>query len=388
MKKIILSLVFFILTSSSAYAAYETTERMEILSIDSVNQNLVVQRKNDTRQWLLHYKGKCGDDLAVGESPVVVVQNDLDSKNDYIKIDSSTRCEIDQAEVITGMINVEQAYKGNTSAIIQTENGDRYYITYGSACNGLRNFKTVYTEQAGQSFNEGDNIYLPDNLGQCYVFYADRIRENVETLAPEDAKTDETRPTSVSGVKVIPTNGSVFLVWRPATDNVGVDHYVISYYHYSINSSEYDLDGMPNKSISVRTTAHITGLTNEETYFFYIAAVDAEGNVSSEWSEEVSGTPRNVAGVPSSYTKTKLNLRLVQETDDSFLFRWDRISAYDHQTITLDAGRERDFGLTSWNNQYLRVSKEDSRKGKTLTLTVRCYNSRGSRFEESIEFEF
>lgn len=92
---------------------------------------------------------------------------------------------------------------------------------------------------------------------------------------------DTTAPSVPANVRVTgTTQSSVSLAWNAATDDTGVDHYVVS----------YSTAAGTARTVTVNSpSATISGLTPETAYTFSVTAVDAAGNESAS-SATVSAT--------------------------------------------------------------------------------------------------
>lgn len=109
------------------------------------------------------------------------------------------------------------------------------------------------------------------------------------------AATDSEAPSDVENLVVLETsNQAVKLKWDAATDNTGVAGYVVYYGLSPVTKSGETYDF--NKDTGKVTTYTVTGLTNDEKYYFSVIAYDAAGNESANWAYEVSATPKSEAG--------------------------------------------------------------------------------------------
>ncbi|MBU0727497.1 fibronectin type III domain-containing protein [Patescibacteria group bacterium] len=386
MKKFISIIIGLALFIPLASAYYEWTERVDVLKADPLTDNLVILR-NGNEKWLIHYNGNC-DSVVNNSTTTISIRSQLDESSDYLKLSSYLKCKIDQAEIITGTFYVDDVYTSKTTAIVTDESGKQYEIHYNSRCNGMWGYQNdeVYYYKYRSNLAEGDRLYLPDDEYECQLSYVDLIQES---KGVEEAEGDNSVPTTVTGVQATPSDGSVFLSWDEATDNVGVDHYVISYHTYSVNPESYSYSQMPNKTEVDGTNYEITDLDNSDLYYFYVLAVDEAGNMSSDWSQEETATPSSsIRRTDMDEVQTDVNLRITSESAYSFLIEWDKIDSYDRQTILFEVDGERDFVYYDWWKDYMRINKKDSRKGKKLKLIVKEYNIKGSLFEEEIEFDY
>jgi hypothetical protein len=182
----------------------------------------------------------------------------------------------------------------------------------------------------------------------------------------------------------------VHLSWRVAKDNVGIDHYIVSYNDGYLNTKTIPAQNMPNQIETQNTYLTIDDLENNETYFFWVLAVDTSGNMGDQWSTIARATPK--ASVLSddmvSSGESDMNLRIEAETSRSFLIRWDKIPNVNHYTVILETDGDREFAQTGLAKRHIRILKRSHRQGKELTLIVRAYSLRDLLKEEEISFEF
>jgi len=112
--------------------------------------------------------------------------------------------------------------------------------------------------------------------------------------------TDTVEPSFVENVVATPGDGEIQLQWDAATDNVKVTGYAVFYGTTSVVQAYLDLEeGEDPSTIQydevldlenvLKTT--VEALENDTTYYFAVVAVDAAGNESLEYSQEVSATP-------------------------------------------------------------------------------------------------
>jgi hypothetical protein len=383
MKKILSAIFIVMITAMCARASYGATLTVKILSLDTTTKNAVIDY--NSKDILLHYKGNCT--LKEGADAKITISGELNANGDTIFTDNYYQCTIDQAEEVNGRLTLDQVFY-NYSAIATDENGKQYDISYDARCLSIARYwrSEVYLYKAGSKIAVADEMFLPRNEGSCSITY---IHERPASTSTPKTTGDTQKPTSVSSLTATPGNTSVYLNWRAASDNTGVDHYVISYSTSGIDTKEYGVNDMPNKIETAKTSYTVTGLMNEETYFFYVAAVDAAGNTSSDWSPEAIARPlSSISKIPTSTTKNQIVISKKLETDTSITFKWTSIAAISRQTVILAVNGTRDFAFTSWTGNDIKISKSIYRKGKSLKLTVRQYDIRGQMFESSFSFSF
>lgn len=106
---------------------------------------------------------------------------------------------------------------------------------------------------------------------------------------------DSVPPSDVENVSITPGDATVTLTWDVATDDTAVTGYKIYVGTHAVTSPDdsYDLDPITVENVITYT---VTDLENDETYYFAITAIDAAGNESENYSNEVSATPLDIAG--------------------------------------------------------------------------------------------
>jgi len=98
------------------------------------------------------------------------------------------------------------------------------------------------------------------------------------------------KPSDVTGLKAFPGNSRVTLVWNPATDAAGIDHYRI-YFGTDPKSMTNVVD-----TFGASPTWYIPNLPNGTTMYFAVKAINKDGNDSQNPSAVVSATPSENAG--------------------------------------------------------------------------------------------
>jgi len=388
MKKLLSIVIGLLIITPLAFAYYETAERATVLYFNTVTRNVVIEREDE--MWLLRYNGSC-DNMTVGGSIVLAIRNEFDGVDDYLKTNSYYKCDIEQAEEISGTLKVDYVFNDKTQAGVTDENGEQYNILFNSSCSRILGYmyKDIFYKRYQSSLSRGDYIYLPRNEGRCPLSYVGHVEKDIAEPEPIDPDLDVTEPSIVRDVNAIPGDGEVYLNWDEADDNVAIDHYIVSYSEYTLDTQRYDVDDLPNKTDVRGENLTVKGLKNENRYYFYVLAVDTSGNKSSVWSEEVSAEPKSaIHAINPDPIRPKTEIVQIQETSLSFLFKWDKLPLHKRETIVLEADMEREFAFVNWNKNYIRILKKDTRKGKDLKLIVKQYNSRGQMFKDEFEFSF
>ncbi|MFH0820616.1 MAG: hypothetical protein V1908_02470, partial [Candidatus Peregrinibacteria bacterium] len=207
---------------------------------------------------------------------------------------------------------------------------------------------------------------------------------------PKVTTGDVIRPSDVTRVRAIPRNGKAYVYWRTATDNVAVDHYLVSTSRYPMDRKKMTADSAENQQSTKNAYLAVENLENDTDYYFYVMAVDAAGNKSSFWSESAH------AKVKSSITpdavkltdQRKLNIRVIEETENYFLIRWLTPPTTTRFLTVFMVDGKLEFSLKNSLTTELKIAKTAIRKGKKLKLTISAFSPRGFVEQEKIDFSF
>lgn len=375
---------------TTSYAGYEIAKQVTATNVvDSLNNFILVEGNGET--FLIHHQTGCGD-VHEGTKLTLVIRGELDGNLDTMWNGDSQSCTVDQAELITGTMVVTTFSTSDTYTSV-SDNGKPYRIFYSERCSAMKNMgrKEVYVHKFGTELRAGDKFFLPDAGEVCGITYVES-----ELFTPPEPKPDlgdVKRPTTPTHFRAIPSTTAVYLYWDAAEDDGGIAYYVISasLYHRDDPVAQ-DPDVKPQemqdtfKTSSNYTRLRLTGLQPDELYFFRIIAVDNAGNESSYWSEEATAfTKSSIAQI--SLENELLRIYQAQETDSSFLFRWNNLSG-SRYSVALEVDNERVFAESEWNQNYIRILKKPDRKGKKLELIVHSLNSLGVDQKDTITFSF
>lgn len=350
--------------------------------------NVILTRPSDQTRWLLKLKAGCPAPQA-GQNVGLGVRGSLNGNNDYLDLGNRIRCLVQQALEFNEVLTVLSTNR--TQAVVQDEKGGKFRIFTEASCPDLLSFvnQAVYLNRAGPTVKKGDELLVPGEPRVCFL-------KLVEPALPDSPPTpqpagDIQAPSDVVNVRALPrTNGRVMVYWPKASDNVGIDHYVVSYARYAIDRKHLEFDSAEHKMETKATLLTIDGLQNDTDYYFYVLAVDAAGNRSSFWSEAAHGRPSSslFEGLPKQTGQRILDLHLALETDRYFLFRWKRPPTTTRFMIGLTINGRPDFGLTNSNLTQIPIYKSAARRGQKLTLTISAFNTRSFIEQEKLEFAF
>lgn len=146
------------------------------------------------------------------------------------------------------------------------------------------------------------HTYLP-SIVTFIIFFLGLSGGNIaHSQGTSSSPLDSLEPSDIENVIVQAGDGEVQLTWTGATDNVDVIGYKIYRGTRSVKTSEdrYDLPTIPVGNVKTYT---VKNLTNGQTYYFTVTAVDAAGNESLNYGPEVTASPKS-------------GLRLIPTEDD------------------------------------------------------------------------
>ncbi|NWA37016.1 fibronectin type III domain-containing protein [Pseudomonas reactans] len=128
-----------------------------------------------------------------------------------------------------------------------------------------------------------------------------------------NANPDTTAPTAPDGLKSLSvTSNSASLSWNASTDNIGVDHYVVSYQAAGSTAKTH---------VATGTTAVLRNLASATTYTVSVVAVDAAGNTSTPSAAIQVTTEQVIIDTTAPSVPTALSVNNV--TDSSVSLSWN-----------------------------------------------------------------
>lgn len=183
-----------------------------------------------------------------------------------------------------------------------------------------------------------------------------------EVSATPDA---DPAPSAPQNLSATPGNRQVILFWRknPEADFLR--------YRIYAGTSQQPTTLWDSTNVRTDTTKTISGLTNNTTFYFRIAAVDIAGHVSF-YSNQVSATPQDLVPPlpPTQLTATtgnsQITLRWMKNTEPDFLRYRIYFGLSQNTTLLWDSSAQRTdtiktyTGLTNGTTYYVRVTAIDS----------------------------
>jgi len=145
---------------------------------------------------------------------------------------------------------------------------------------------------------------------------------------PKVYAADTVSPSTVENFEITEVSDkTVKLKWNAATDDTGVANYNIYYGEVSIHSANGQYTSVVN--VGNVTTYTLSNLTNNRTYFFSISALDAVGNESEYYSNEVSARPPDF--IADTTTPSDVENLKAEAGNQKITLTWD--ASTDNQQI-------------------------------------------------------
>ncbi|MBU0577458.1 hypothetical protein KJ742_00235 [Patescibacteria group bacterium] len=218
MKRFIATLITLMLLAPFASAEYEYTQDFDILSLNSRENNLIIEHEGGTL--LLHYMGSC--DLEGADQVTIAIRGTLNSNGDRLVDENHDTCYIDQAVEINGLLILDQVF-ANRTALVTDEKGNGYDIEYDARCLSMPRYwrDEIYLYKVGFNIATADIIYLPNNQGSCTLSY---VKKRYSAPAVEGEKEEEeikeesviitTEPTGINLTETEETFESFLFNWN------------------------------------------------------------------------------------------------------------------------------------------------------------------------------
>lgn len=186
------------------------------------------------------------------------------------------------------------------------------------------------------------------------------------------AATDTVAPSDVNNLVAVAGDGVILLTWDVATDNVGVKGY---YVYSGLESVEDEGDEYTFGAQDVGNviSAEVLGLENNTTYYFALTAYDAAGNESSNYSLEVSATPKSGLVLPGdTIAPTVVGAEAFSKIEVDVEFSEKVVLPEDHPEQAFTVETETTFESLEILDAVVLDDEdvEDGKEGKVVRLTT------------------
>jgi len=254
----------------------DSTEKVRVIKFDLNTKDLIVERSSGEKLLIQHNR-TCNSMST--EFPVDLIWKD--GKVVQLKVGFNEICDVYNFGTYTSdatMLNrILPANVLETEHLAEIQWNDKVYrIDYGEGCKYLREFigKQVYLYAPNGSLNNG-TLYLPNNRGQCRIS-EDGVLRTVETPTVDQG-------TPVYDIQFVAENNEAHFYWKTKeSDEKWL--FLIAYSKFKLNPADYHWRQMPNLRFSATNEYASKMLANNQKYYFYIAARNSQGVVSS-WQE-------------------------------------------------------------------------------------------------------
>ncbi len=173
---------------------------------------------------------------------------------------------------------------GSSHLISWTWTGSIAEVKLEYSINGGTDWVTVVASTANDGSYSWTVPATPST--DCLVRVSDAVDGDPQDVSDGPfTLSDGTPPSKVTNLEASATDTTVMLTWLPATDNIGVDHYLI----YRDTTSGFTPNSDDSLGFSYDTAFIDLKVGPGITYYYRVSAIDSAGN-EGEYSEEAQAT--------------------------------------------------------------------------------------------------
>lgn len=369
-------LPLLVLMALPVYA--DTLESVRVIKFWDDTDDVVVERASGERLLIQHNR-VCS--TMSTEFPMQILWSN--GKITQAKVASNELCDVynfgpySSEVLITERIASSNALSPEHLAELEWK-GARYRIDYGDGCRNLKDFVDhiayVYTPNEGL---DGAALYLPKDRGQCEIKSAEFIQQSIQDSSVADSP--------IQNLRLKAENNQAFFSWDAFEED---ENWLVLVAHskYQLNPDEYTLSQLPNLKRTKLGSIRILQLVNDQPYYFYITASNAEGELAP-WIE-VPVTPIQTRKRVINQPDPEAFEIEMTETDDAFVLAWpDKAEASRKYMIMVFVdGKRQIFELIDGAVPEYRLEKKPEWESSRFRMTVRSLPFRpfGVRFFDSI----
>lgn len=353
-------------------------EMVRVVKIVDEFNDMVVERESGEQLLIQHHKA-CNSMST--EFPVRLVWEG--DKVVQVKVASNEICKVNNFAPYSGELvlssrvlsgnalereHLAEAYYGN----------DLYEIDYSEGCRHLRNYigKRAYLTLSAEGLT-GATLYLPKARGVCTIESATLLEEGEEVERPD---------FPIKQFRYKAENNQIYFSWD-AFDEDESWLPIITYSKFPFNPDDYDrLSRLPHIKRTRNNSLRIQQLSNDQLYYFYVAAQDADGNLS-EWKQYEITPIKTNAGFRNNPDPEKFEIEM-EETDDAFIMTWpDKADISRRYLIQLFVdGKRTIFKSIEVDEAKFIIEKQPEWSRSRFRMTVRTIPNKtfGARFFDSI----
>jgi len=358
--------IFFIIAFITLFALpvyADSLESVRVIKFWDDTDDMIVER-NSGEQLLIQHNYQCS--TMSTEFPIQLLWTN--DKITQAKVASNELCKVNHFGPYSSDLTItKRIYSPNamTTEHLAEVNwqGKRYEIDYGAGCTYLRDYvgqtAFVYTPRAGL---DGATLYLPKARGECEIASATFL----ENAKPASGITE----SPIKNLQYKAENNQVYFSWDQFPDNE-TWLVLIAYSKYQLNPDDYELSQMPNLRYTKASTYRMLQLINNQPYYFYLSASNADGEVAP-WTE-IPITPIQTAKRIINHVDPDPFEIEMTETDNTFHLVWPdkSVDSRKYMIMVYVDGKREIFKLIDGTQNYFDIEKRSEWSASRCRMTLR-----------------
>ena len=366
----------FCLVALPVYA--DSLESVRVIKFWDATDDLVVERSTGERLLIQHNR-ECS--TMSTEFPMNLLWDN--GKITQAKVASNEICKVYNYGPYSSDLIISKRIPSSNSLTLEhlaevDWKGNRYEIDYSQGCTYLRDYvgKTAYVHTPRGDLN-GATLYLPKARGQCEIVSA-RYLQSLEDQ-PDIVE------SPIKNLRFKAENNQAFFTWDPFPE--GEPWLVlIAHSKHQLNPEDYTLSQMPNLKRSRYNSIRVLQLVNDQPYYFYITASNADGELAP-W-QEIPVTPvRTIRRIINNPDPESFEIEMT-ETSTSYHLVWPDKGEHSRKYLIMlyvDGVREV-LKLIDGTDNFFDVEKKPEWSSSRFRMTVRSIPKAptGLRYFDSI----
>ncbi len=353
-------------------------EMVRVVKIIDEFDDMVIERESGERLLIQHHKA-CS--TMSTEFPVRLVWEGDEVVQ--VKVASNEICKVYNFAPYSGEVTIDSRILSGNALVREhlakiVYKNDLYEIDYAEGCRYLRDYvgKRSYVQLSDADL-EGATLYLPKARGECVIESATLLEEG-----EEEVRTD----FPIKQLQYKAENNQIYFSWDAFEEDESWLP-IITYSKFPFNPDEYDqLSRLPHIKRTRNNSLRIQQLLNDQVYYFYVAAQDADGNLSEWKTFEITPVKTN-SGFKNNPDPEKFEIEM-DETDDAFIMRWPEKADVSRRyliQVFVDGKREVFKSIDTTAPEFI-IEKRPEWSRSRFRMTVRTIPNKvfGARFFDSI----
>ncbi len=372
-------LIIFILTLFISPLVYaDSLESVRVIKFWDDTDDLVIER-NSGERLLIQHNRVCH--TMSTEFPMKLIWEN--NKIVRAKVSSNEICKVYNFGPYSSELKILKRIPASNTLtkehLAEVEwNGGLYEIDYSKGCRNLRSYvgKIAYIYSPKNKLVDS-MLYLPKVKGQCNIDSAKLLKEVKQSK--------NTLDFPIKNLRFKAENNHILFSWDefPKDEKWLVQ---ISHSKYPINTNEYSLKQMPKLRRSRVNKINISQLINNQKYYFYVAASNAEGNLS-EWKEFEITPIRTMRRIINKVDIDPFEIEM-NETKDSYHLTWPDKEDFSRRYLIMVYvdGKRKIFRIINSDKHSFSVPKKEEWSSSRFRMTVRSIPNKpsGQKFFDSI----